>query len=80
MVEIANWFISFFSQVMDFVLNDLVSVDGYSMGYMALGITIMGVIIGGTIGAVGIFSRSMNQYATQSARSASRRSSYGGSD
>lgn len=66
MVEIFNWFLSFVAQVFGFIFNDLVSVDGYSMGYMALGITIMGVIVGGTIGAVGIFSSSMEKYATMS--------------
>lgn len=66
MVEFMNWFLSFFQGFVYFLL-DMAAPDGYSFGYMLLGVAIVSVVITGTIGAVGIFARN--------AQSDSRRSS-----
>lgn len=56
MVDIANWFLSFVAQAVRLIFN-IKSVDGYSLGSMAVGIAIVSAVVTGTIGAVSIYGR-----------------------
>lgn len=56
MVEFMNWILLFFKDAI-LTLFSLTSSDGYSLGYMALGITIVGLVVTATIGAVALGSR-----------------------
>lgn len=60
MIDISNWFLQF---VKDMVLAivSIKSTDGYSLGNMVVGATIVGVIIAGTIGSVAIVTRRINR-------------------
>lgn len=57
MVAIANWFLSFTVSFVNTVLG-FVSADGYSFGYMVIGIVIVGMVVSATVGAVAIASNS----------------------
>ncbi len=60
MVEMMNYFLEFFYQAVQ-LLFSIVSIDGYSFGYMILGALIVSMIIAGTIGAVGIVTNNMRR-------------------
>lgn len=64
MVDMMNWFLSFFAEGFE-TLFSLTSSDGYSLGWMALSIAIIGTVITATIGAVGLVSNQIkdNSYA-----------------
>lgn len=60
MVDFMNWFLNFVKNMV-LLLFSLVASDGFSFGYMILGIGIVGAIISGTIGMVAIVSNAINQ-------------------
>lgn len=62
MVDVMNWFLTFFAKCIN-LLFSIVSIDGYSFGYMVLAACIVGVIVAGTIGVVGIVSNSIRRYS-----------------
>lgn len=64
MVEMMNWFLSFFAGGFE-ALFSLTSSDGYSLGWMVLAIAIVGTVISATIGAVSLVSNQIkdNSYA-----------------
>lgn len=62
MVDLMNWFLSFFAKCIT-LLFSMVSIDGYSFGYMILAACIVGVIVAGTIGVVGIVSGAIRRYS-----------------
>lgn len=72
MVDVMNWYLTFFKSCFDFIFG-MVSVDGYSLGYMVLGVTVVAMVISATIGAVALSSRMIrdNSYIE------SRRSGHG---
>lgn len=55
MVDFANWFLLFVRQTIAMLFN-LTSIDGYSMGSMLLAVSILGLVISATIGAVALVS------------------------
>lgn len=64
MKDFMNWMLIFFKDCIT-MLFSLVSVDGYSLGYMLLAVAIVGTVISATIGAVALASRMIrnNSYA-----------------
>lgn len=60
MVEISNWFLQFVKDMILAIVS-IKSADGYSLGNMVVGATIVGVIIAGTIGSVAIVTRRINR-------------------
>ena len=60
MVEISNWFLQFVKDMILAIVS-IKSADGYSLGNMVVGATIVGVIIVGTIGSVAIVTRRINR-------------------
>lgn len=72
MVDVMNWYLTFFKQCIETIFG-MVSVDGYSLGYMVLGVTVVAMVISATIGAVALSSRMIrdNSYIE------SRRSGHG---
>lgn len=67
MVDMMNWFLEFFRKCIT-LLFSMVSIDGYSFGYMILGALVVGVVVLGTVGAVGILARSIQRYSDSSKR------------
>lgn len=67
MVEIMNWYLSFIKQCVEFLFS-VVSIDGYSLGYMVLAVIVVATVISATIGAVALSSRMIrdNSYAASS--------------
>lgn len=67
MVEMMNWYLSFFRDVIEFIF-DVVSIDGYSLGYIVLAVIIVATVISATIGAVALGSKMIrdNSYAASS--------------
>lgn len=59
MLEISNWFLQFVKDMVVAIVS-IKSLDGYSLGNMIVGATIVGVIIAGTIGSVAIVTRRIN--------------------
>lgn len=55
MVQFMNWILLFFKNAI-LTLFSFVSSDGYSLGYMILGITVVGMVISATIGSVALVS------------------------
>lgn len=67
MVEMMNYFLRFFKAGFEFLFN-IKSSDGYSLGYMVLGILIVGTVISATIGVVAVVSNSIERYSRDSNR------------
>lgn len=53
MQQILNWFLSFCSQFFTWIFT-VESADGFSLGGMVVGITIVGLIIAATVGTVAV--------------------------
>lgn len=64
MVQILNWYLTFFKDCIDAIFG-MVSIDGYSLGYMILGATLVGVVIAASIGMVGLFSHAVSIHNAQ---------------
>lgn len=60
MVEIVNWFLNFCKD-MCLALVSIESVDGYSFGNMYVGISVVGVVILATIGAVAVVNNNIRK-------------------
>lgn len=56
MVDFMNWCLTFMKSLVTLLFTAM-SSDGRSLGYMLLGITIVGAVVAGTIAGVGIFAR-----------------------
>ena len=60
MLDFTNWFLKFVKDMILAIVS-IQSTDGYSLGNMIVGSTIVGVIIAGTIGSVAIVTRRINR-------------------
>ena len=56
MVDMMNWFLSFFAGAIQTIFS-ITSADGWSLGYMMLGFTILGLI---TTSTVGVFTMAVS--------------------
>lgn len=57
MREFLNWFLNFVKNMVLMIFS-FVSPDGFSFGYMILGIAVVGAVIAGTVGMVAIVANS----------------------
>lgn len=60
MAEFMTWFLNFVKNMVLMIFS-FVAPDGFSFGYMILGIGIVGAIISGTVGAVAIVSNALSR-------------------
>lgn len=58
MTEFINWFLDFVTSMVILIFS-LVAPDGFSFGYMILGIAVVGAVISGTVGMVAIVSNAI---------------------
>ena len=63
MVEITNWFLNFCKD-MCLALVSIESVDGYSFGNFYVGISVVGVVVAATIGAVAVVNNNIRKQGT----------------
>ncbi len=59
MSAFVNWFLNYVKNMV-FMLFSIVSPDGFSFGYMILGIGVVGAVISATVGMVAIVSNAMS--------------------
>lgn len=60
MRDFMNWFLDFVKQAVLLVFS-FVSADGFSFGYMMLGIAVVGAVVSATVGAVAIVSNALSR-------------------
>ncbi len=59
MSAFVNWFLNYVKNMV-LMLFSIVSPDGFSFGYMILGIGVVGAVISATVGMVAIVSNAMS--------------------
>lgn len=59
MTAFVNWFLNFVKDMV-LLLFSFVSPDGFSFGYLILGIGVVGAVISATVGMVAIVSNAMS--------------------
>lgn len=60
MSEFISWFLDFVKEMVLMIFS-FVSPDGFSFGYMLLGIAVVGAVISATVGAVAIVSNALSR-------------------
>ncbi len=58
MTDFMDWFLDFASSMVILIFS-LAAPDGFSFGYMILGIAVVGAVISGTVGMVAIVSNAI---------------------